>query len=479
MQPIKKDYIKFYLLILILIFSLICIFSRYPHKALIKKDFVYDWKEIKERDTLYVTTGYNSISYFIYRGQPMGFQYEMINHLANALNINVQVIVSNDMKSSFEMLRDGRCDIIAVDLSVTKERSEEFSFTLPHSQTRQVLVQAKPPNWEKISRKTTEKYLIRNQTEMANTYIHIPTNTSFKSRIQSLSDEIGAPIHIVELPGIGSEQLIEKVATYQIQYTVCDEHLAAVNGFYYNNIDYSTPISFKQNLSWAVRKTSPVLLKKINNWLDSFTQSIEYEHLYNKYYRNPRSVEIFESEFFSGKSNKISDYDSLMKVYAKDIDWDWLLLASLIFEESRFNHDLYSWAGAYGLMQLMPVTAKRFGAPTPSNPEDNIRAGTQYIKWLDEHFQEYVPNKEERIKFIIAAYNIGHNHIIDAINLTKKYGDNPARWDEVKEYFLLKSNPKYYRDPVVKYGYCRGTSSARMVENVLNRYKNYKILYKN
>ena len=478
MQLIKKDFIKFYVIVVLLILSVISILVRYPHVLIQQEEISIDIEDIRQRDTLVVSTGYNSISYFIYRGQPMGFQYEMVQRLADALELNVQVLVCNDMEKSFEHLRTGACDIIAIDLTVTKERNEEFSFTEPHSQTRQVLVQRKPKGWENMNYYTLEEKLLRDHTELANKTIHIPTNTSFRPRIESLSEEIGAPIKIVEVPNIGSEQLIEMVSEGKIQYTVADEHSAKVNKFYYKNIDIGTPISFTQNLAWAVRKSSPKLLVLINNWLREFTKSIEYTHLYTKYYSNPRAaVDIFESDFYSVKTGKISQYDTIIKKHAEEIAWDWLLLSSLIFQESRFEHDLYSWAGAYGLMQLMPITANRFGASVPSSPEENVRAGTQYIQWLDKEFQEYVSDDDERMKFIIAAYNIGHNHIHDAIQLTIKYDGDASKWDDVKEFFLLKSNPKYYNDPVVKYGYCRGNGSVRMVDDVIKRYEDYKVVF--
>jgi len=480
MQLIKKDFIKFYIIALLLISSVISILVRYPHLAMQKVELDIDIDEIRQRDTLIVSTGYNSISYFIYRGQPMGFQYEMVQRLADALELNVHVLVCNDMEKSFEHLKNGRCDLIAIDLTVTKERNEEFAFTEPHSQTRQVLVQQKPKGWENLDYYALEETLLRDHTELAGKTIYIPTNTSFRPRIESLSDEIGAPIHIVEVPNAGSEQLIEMVSEGKIQYTVADEHSAKVNKFYYKNIDIETPISFTQNLAWAVRKSSPKLLKLINNWLRKFTKSKEYINLYNKYYSNPRAaVDIFESDFYSVKTGKISQYDTIIKEQAEKIGWDWLLLSSLIFQESRFNHELYSWAGAYGLMQLMPITANRFGASIPSSPEENIKAGTQYIQWLDNEFQKFVPEEEERIKFVIAAYNIGHNHINDAIQLTIKYDGDASKWDDVKEFLILKSNPKYYNDPVVKYGYCRGKGSVRMVEDVIKRYEDYKVVFDN
>jgi membrane-bound lytic murein transglycosylase F len=150
------------------------------------------------------------------------------------------------------------------------------------------------------------------------------------------------------------------------------------------------------------------------------------------------------------------------------------LLASLIYQESQFNPDKTSWAGAKGLMQLMPATAKQFGVTKISNPEDNLKGGVKYLKWLTDYWKEDIPDSTERIKFVMASYNIGPGHIRDARRLAKKYDSNPNVWTNSVEKFLLKkSNPKYYNDSVVKYGYARGTETTKYVNDILGRYDHY------
>jgi membrane-bound lytic murein transglycosylase F len=86
-----------------------------------------------------------------------------------------------------------------------------------------------------------------------------------------------------------------------------------------------------------------------------------------------------------------------------------------------------------------------------------------------------IPNEQERVKFVLAAYNIGPGHIIDARNLAKKNGADPNIWDEhVARFLLSKADPKYYNDPVVKYGFCRGTETFKYVTEVLERFEHYK-----
>lgn len=456
------------------LFSIIIPGCNNPPKSSEAHPDITDLKEIRENNKLVVITDFNSTDYFIYRGQPMGYQYELLKELTDYLGIKLDVMVSNDLDDSFRKLTNGECNLIAINLTVTKERKKYIDFTMPHGQTRQVLVQRKPDNWKKLSRAAIENQLIRNQLDLAGKTIYIQNGSSYYERLKSLSDEIGDTIYIMETPE-EAEQLVSLVAEGTIDYTVCDENIALVNQTYYPNIDVETAISFPQYIAWAVQKGNTSLRQEIDKWFSEFKKTTTYAVIYNKYFRNQRSFEMVTSDYFSLTSGRISEYDESIKKYSEMIGWDWRLLASVIYQESRFNPSAQSWAGAYGLMQLMPNTARRFGVNRDAPPDQHIRGGVEFIKWLDDRFREKVPDEQERIKFILASYNIGYGHIEDAMKLAEKYGKNPQKWDNnVDEFLMMKSNPKYYMDPVVKYGYCRGTETYKFVSEVLARYTDYK-----
>lgn len=434
-----------------------------------------DLEEIKERGIIIAVTDYNSTEYFIYRGEPMGYQYELLNALANHLDVKLEVIVESDLENTFEYLNSGKCDLIALNLTITRERSEKIAFTIPHSQTRQVLVQRKPDNWKGIHPGLLNNYLIYNPIDLAGKHIYVRKNSAYAARLYNLADEIGDTILVIEVPE-DSEQLIRLVVNKKIDYTICDENIALVNQTYYPILDVGTAISFPQNLAWAVRKEgSENLLRFINEWLGNYKKTTEFAVIYNKYFKNQKSKEWVESDYFAIGSGRISPYDEYIKRYSDSLGWDWLLLASLIYQESRFDPKINSWAGAFGLMQLMPSTATRYNVNRNSSPEKNIEAGVKFLRWLDNVFNDKVPDDEERIKFILAAYNVGLGHVLDARSLARKYGKNPETWDDHVAFYLLnKSDPEFYRDPVVKYGYCRGEEPFNYVIEVLERYDHYR-----
>ena len=439
-----------------------------------KSEEVTDLDLIREKGKLVVVTDYNSTSYFIYRGQPMGYQYQMLQELANYLDLRLDVKVSNDLEESFDLLNEGDIDLIAINLTVTADRKNKVDFTYPHTQTRQVLVQRMPQQYRQLNPVQLEDSLIRNQLNLAEKTVYVQKGSVYAERLNALSNEIGATINIKEVP-VESEQLIHMVARGEIDYTVTDENVALVNKTYFPNLDVSTAVSFPQNVAWAVRKGSDELKSEIDSWLKDFRQTSRYAVIYNKYFKNQHSASIVSSDYYVLGSGKISRYDDIVKRESERIGWDWRLVSSMIYQESRFNPKAVSWAGAFGLMQLMPVTANRFGVSRNSSPESHIRAGINFIHWLDERFKEEIPNREERIKFVLASYNVGKGHIDDARRLAEKYGDDPDRWEgHVEKWLLNKSQPKYYRDPVVKYGYARGVETYNYVRQVTDRYEHYK-----
>ncbi len=421
---------------------------------------------------LIAVTDYNSISYFVYRGTPMGFHYELLKSLSDYLNVKLEVIVSNDIDESLRMLNDGECDLLALNLTVTKERSKSMLFTNPIYQTRQVLVQR--------TDHTDPHYLpIRNQLEIAGKTIYLQTGTVFSERLRSLSNEIGDTIYIQEMDHYDVETIIRLISEGEVDFTVCDESVAMVNATYYDNIDVSTEISFPQNIAWATNQQDIELNEKINQWLTSYKASQQYHLVYNKYFRNSRTAKMLNSDFFTLKSGKVSGFDYIFRAQSERIDWDWKLLASLVYQESNFNPNVRSWAGAYGLMQLMPATAERFGIDSLSTPEEHIEAGVKYIEWLQNFWKVHIEEEDERLKFILASYNAGLGHVLDARRLADKYDKDPNVWDENVDFFLLnKSNPDFYNDSVVKYGYCRGEEPYRYVTEIIDRFEHYKNIIK-
>lgn len=435
---------------------------------------------IKEKGKLVVNTDYNSHGYFIYKGTPMGFQFELLNSFADFLGVNLEISVRNDLNKALSDIKKNKCDLLAMDLAITAERRKSMLFTEPIYQSRQILVQKMPNNWRKMQTwDEIESHLLRDAIDLQGKTVHVQKGSVFYNRLNHINTETGGDIHIIE-DELSVDELIEKVENGEIEYTVCDSHVGAINKKYHKNIDIETLLgAYSQNLAWALPIGSDSLLIKANQWLKEYKKSKEFYYVYNKYFKNSRTTMMAKSEYNSNQGGKISPYDELIKKYSEDINWDWRLLASLIYQESKFDPNAESWSGAFGLMQMMPLTAEQYGVSDSSTPSSQIEAGARYIKLIDRQLQPLVADSNERKKFVMASYNAGLAHVLDARRLAVKYNKDPEKWNNNVDFYLLnKSNPKYYQDTVVYYGYCRGSEPYKYVNEIYSRYQHYTNLIK-
>jgi len=420
-----------------------------------------DLNEIIESDTLRAATMYGSTSYFLYRDEMMGFDYEMVGNLANHLKVNLKINIAKNEEEMTQWLREDKVDIACYNFIETKALKEQFQFVLPQSESYQVLVQNMSTN------------VMSDVSDLAGKSVYVKANSIFHQRLQAINEEIGGTINIVTAAdSLSNEDLIDMVGENKIDYTVAYHNMALLHKSFYRNIDCRMPVSFSQHNGWLMRKGNPKLQKTIETW-EKLPEIVDLQStLFDKYWD--------ESPYFALKriripKGAISPFDHLFKRYAPLIGWEWQLLAALAFHESRFDASERSWAGAAGLMQLMPHTATNFGldSKTKLDPEMNVEAGVQYIKSLNMTFRE-VTDKKERIKFILAGYNSGPSHILDAMALAKKHGKNSQIWFNNVEYYLLKiSEPEFYQDKVVKYGFYRGKLTAKYVHDVLETREKY------
>lgn len=422
--------------------------------------------------TLKVVMHNNSTSYFVYRGTPMGFHYDLIKIYAKERGMEVEIIVENEFLKSLELISSGDADVCAFDVTQTNERIEEFLFTIPIGYNKQVLVQR-----SKSGRNNSDSSdYIKDFIDLDNKSVHVQTGAIFREQIEYLENISATSIRIIDDSLYTMEELIQQVSDGEIDYTVCDERVAKANATYNLNIDYSTPISIKQKLSWTLALGSDSLLADINNWLSVFTESRRFAVITNKYFKTKKNSFYTHTEFSPYRGGSLTPYDNIIKANAKIIGWDWRLLAALIYQESRFNPDAGSWAGAMGLMQLMPSAAKTFGLEDPFDPKQNIEAGARYLNRIQKRFaKDSTISKEDIIKFTMASYNVGMGHVTDARRLAKKHSGSNNTWtNSVDTFMMLKQKPKYYNDPVVKYGYCKGSAPYYYVEKIMSIYSDYK-----
>jgi membrane-bound lytic murein transglycosylase F len=430
---------------------------------------VRDLAGIRQSGRLRVLLSYDPINYFIYRGAPMGYSYELAQSFAHYLNIPLEVVVVRDMNDQIPMLNSKRGDIVAHLMTVTPERKRIVDFTTPLDSTRQVLVQLKPGD-------NDSSKLVRRLDHLHGKTVHVHLNSAYYSRLTEIMKSKNITITIVPAAGsLTTSELIGKVSDRAFDYTIADENIASTHLALFNNIDIQTQISSTMPLAWAIRNNSPELLDALNRWLAKSKKSGELAIIRDKYYNRENHFKKHALQvFYSSHVGTISPYDKLVRKYADEIAWDWRLLSALIYEESQFDSDAISWAGAMGLMQLMPATGAQFRIRNLFNPDDNLKAGIRYIRYLEEEWSE-IGDRLTRLKFILASYNVGAGHVRDAQRLASKYGARPDVWEgNVEKYLSLTSEPKFYNDPVTTLGYCNGKVAVLYTRNIIDRYQLYR-----
>ena len=485
-----------------------------------------DLAAIVERDTLVALTVTNATSYFVYRGEAFGYEYELLKDFAEEAEVVIQMkVVPRD--SLLYFLNAGLGDIAAARIVPAEQDTAHFAYTRALYETRPSVVQlagapedtlpasvdtvlGDPPDefadrpGRQLGEGGTGSFaedlraeaeaqtgaappadaaaptrirarLIERPAELAGETVFLPESHAYVDRLVEIEDQITGDIAVVEVD-TSTEALVREVARGGIDLTVAPENVAELQAEYYGNLAVRPDIGPEHGVVWAVRENAPDLREALDRWIVANRDSRRWASLYRKYYVDRDGFrERAESRYLTSVTGELSPYDDVFRANAAKIGWDWRLLASQAFQESRFKPRARSWAGAMGLLQIMPLTARDLGIADPYDIEANVDGAVRYLTWLGEHYwDEAIPDSTERVKFVLASYNAGAGHVLDAQRLTEKYGGDKTRWEDVAYWMLRKSEAKWYNDPVVRHGYARGLEPVHYVAIILDRYEHYQ-----
>lgn len=223
---------------------------------------------------------------------------------------------------------------------------------------------------------------------------------------------------------------------------------------------------------WAVRSDQPDLAAAISQWYKpGIKKSIGKQE--RARFGSSGIRRHVRAPYVSRSKGIISQYDADFVRGSRYVGWDWRLIAAQCYQESGFDPNALSWAGAAGLMQIIPSTARHLGIRNVYDPQENIEAACRYLRQLQGEFSD-VRGRIDRIRFTLAAYNGGPKHVRDAMNLARKYGKRADSYSDVSYFIRNLDKPKYYSDPVVKYGYMVGSETYEYVESILARWEKYR-----
>ena len=445
----------------LLALALIAILSSCSKK---KPELRFDLFEIEARGVIRAAMPWGSASYFLYRMEPMGDEYEEISRFAASRGLELRITIAGVAETQ-EMLRRGEVDVVAFPVAHDPELYDEFIFCGRETLSRPSLVQA-----VRIGGK-----LVTDINRLAGREVYVIAGSHHHKTLAALNDSLGGSINIRALSPDSAtiESLIDDVYRGHIPSVIADDRIAFTHKAYYGHIDASLTLDTIHRSSWMVRKTSPLLAESINAWASGQKERGGYKVRNKRLYELSRIPEDYSMH--TAGNGSISPYDSLFMKHAPSIGWDWRLLASIAYQESHFNTDITARTGASGLMGVMPRTAESLGVSRDDlfDPETNIIVAVEVIRRFSRSFR-HAPDSSQRIKLTLASYNAGVGHIQDACRLAGKYGKDSTAWDSnVADYILLKRDPLFYNDPLCRFGYLRGSETFLYVQEVVGRYRYY------
>lgn len=435
----------------------------------VKKDAL---RRIRERGYLIALTDQNTLNYFIYRGEPMGYQLELLESFARYLGVPLRIIASNDNSKLAYYLRNHAADLIALNLPVSGDGKKLVRFSIPFGETRLVLVQRKSRGTGK-----EDHPVINSLKDFLPDTVHVCYNQFLASQYQTFYKKTGKHAILKEESGVSQEELIRRVSDGTIRFALCQENVAMVYHRFYRNLDISVLAFPLFSYGWGVGTGSDSLRIEVNAWLTELKASRNLKRTYLEYFNNQRIAGYMQSGYFSVNGDKLSPFDDAIREQSKLVMWDWRLVASLIYEESNFKPGLVSPRRASGLMQLMPETAAKFGIDSTATPSRQIAAGVKYLRFINKQLPDEITNPVERIYFVLASYNVGIGKVLVARAKAEKFGKDKNRWNRHVDYYLLRRSKK---DPVAQAdstdAFPADYKTEGFVDDIISRYHHYRNL---
>ncbi len=414
-----------------------------------------DWAAVREAGVLRVVTVTGPHTYFLYKGELAGFEYELLQLFAEEFGLLVEVVVAPDREQAVAWLKAGRGDLVAAALTVTEHRQRlGWYFTDPYLKIEEVVVSH------------AETASVTSLAQLAGRRIALdPTSSHWRTTMEAVPDAELVPIQGTP------EQILAEVAEGQHELTVTDSHLLQVAIAQGDALKRGLTLRGEVPIAWVVREEQQALTAALNEFSTRTYRSLDYNLLRAKYYGNERRIKRREAHRVEGA--ELSPYDETVKTLAAEYGFDWRLLVAQVFQESEFRPQRTSPVGARGLLQVMPRTAGQLGIDPDAlfDVEVGLSAGVRYLAWCWERFEDGLPHAE-RMWFALAAYNAGPGHVRDARRLARELGLEGDVWfGNVEQAMLKLSQPQYARKAV--HGYVRGAEPVNYVAEIRERYQAY------
>jgi len=411
-------------------------------------------KYILKKGEITLITQNNAHCFYIYRDQPMGFEYELAKAFAEYLGVKLKVQIIEKWEDLIPALKNNKGAFIAANMTASPERKKAAAFSDGYMRVRQHII---------VNKKNRD---IQNQEDLAGHTVHVRKMMPYEEQLNKLKKR-GINLKIAFHEDTATEELIRKVSEGEIEITIAYTNIAHLNRRYYPRITVTGAISEYESLGWAVDKNALSLASRMNSFFKTIKANGKFAEIYNRYYSDIDSFDnININNFYLLMQIRFPLYSQTIKEVSAKYGFDWRLIAAQAYQESHFDPLAQSHAGAYGLMQITEQTAFGLGFMDIYDPEQNIYAGVRHLKNLYNSYDK--ASGLDRLLIALAAYNIGEGHIMDAKDLAVKKNLDPNDWASLSRVLPLLSEERYYSK--TKYGYCRGFEAVNYINQIMNYY---------
>ncbi|MDA7848013.1 membrane-bound lytic murein transglycosylase MltF [Sulfurospirillum sp.] len=450
-----KTFIK-YFLVAILFFFIGYSFQAKFNSSLEKYNTYSKLQQVKDKKRLDAIVMNSPTVYYFGHDEGAGFEYELLKTYTKEINVDLNITVVNTVAEALEYSRNGVGDITSAAITKSVARENKYMFGPSYYQVQQQMICNR--NLYKTSKFPSSL------EELSGLKILIGKDTTYEKSMQEANqDDNNITYEITD--EYSTSQLLEMVANNKIDCTAADSNIFSINQRYYPSLAFAFSLSERESLAWVMREDSKTLKNDMYRWLNRFIQSGGMAKLKDKYYGHINIFNYYNTVVFHKRiKSRLPKYKKDFQDAAKQNDISWIYLAAQSYQESHWNPRAKSHTGVRGMMMLTLPTAKSMGVKSRIDAKQSIYGGAKYLAKMIKRVPQEVKGKDEKMKFALAAYNIGMGHIQDAQVLAKKFHKDPNSWLDVRSVLPLLTQKKYYKQ--LKFGYARGSEPVRYVDGI-------------
>ncbi len=412
-------------------------------------------EKIHRDGTLVVLTRNSQTTYYEGADGLAGFEYELVKSFADDMGVEVEFRVLDSISEILTAMRNGEGHIAAASLTRTSAREQTFLFGPDYLQVQQQVICRRGQSVPK------------SPEDLVGVRLMVIKDSSYEERLRELQEEI-PDLTWESTDEYPTEQLLERVWEEEIDCTVADSNIVAVNRRHYPELVVAFPITDKQSIAWILKNNAYQLREEIEFWLERYDESDALVTLRDRYYSHLEIFDYVDIRAYHRRINeRLPPYQPYFKEAGDRYGIPWALLAAQAYQESHWDNSAVSPTGVKGIMMLTRKTAAQLRVKNRLDPKQSILGGAKYMSQLLLRVPERVVGPD-RIWFALAAYNVGMGHVYDAQVLAERFGKDPYKWRDLKTVLPLLSKRKYYK--TLKHGYARGYEPVKYVQRIREFY---------